>query len=298
MIYLYLILFFFFSLILGSFLNVVIYRYNTGLAISKGRSKCFSCGRNLESKDLIPVISYIIYKGRCRTCKSRISIQYPIVELLTASILTAIFAKYLVLGGLITNMTNLSHWGNLLLDCVITALLICIAVYDLRHKIIPNGLVYTAALLALVKMIAFIWVEHLAGMDLFLGLIAGLVIAAPFALLWLVSGGRWMGLGDAKLALVIGWMLGISQGFTALIYSFWIGTVVILGGIFLGEAIDAFSSKNNALGIKLFGGKTSASFRKIFPKMGLRSEIPFGPFMIIALYVVYFTGRSLFGLHL
>ncbi len=298
MIYIYLVLFFLFSLILGSFLNVVIYRYNTGLSIAKGRSKCFSCGRDLESKDLIPVISYIFYKGRCRTCKSRISIQYPLVELLTASMLTAIFAKYLVLGGLMMDPTNVYYWCTLLVDCIITALLICIAVYDLRHKIIPNGLVYTAALLALVKMIAFIWVEHLMGMDLFLGLVAGPLIAAPFALLWLVSGGRWMGLGDAKLALVIGWMLGISQGFTALIYSFWIGTVVILGGIFLGEAIDAFTTKNNALGIKLFGGKLSASFRRVFPKMGLRTEIPFGPFMIIALYVVYFTGRTLLGLHL
>lgn len=296
MIYLYLVLFFIFSLILGSFLNVVIYRYNTGLSIAKGRSRCFSCGRNLDAKDLVPVFSYVFYRGRCRTCKSKVSIQYPIVELLTASVLTAIFAKYLVLGGLMLDVTNMYHWSMLVIDCVIASLLICIAIYDLRHKIIPNGLVYTAAILALVKMLAFAWVERLVGMDLFLALIAGLVLAAPFALLWLVSGGRWMGLGDAKLALVIGWILGISQGFTSLVYSFWIGTVVILGGIFLGEAIDAFSSKNNALGIRLFNGKFAASYRKVFPRMGLRTEIPFGPFMIIALYVVYFTGRCLFCL--
>ncbi|MEN9604357.1 MAG: hypothetical protein RJB39_42 [Candidatus Parcubacteria bacterium] len=196
------------------------------------------------------------------------------------------------------DLTNIYYWISLMTDCAIAALLICIGVYDLRHKIIPNGLVYSAAVLAFIKMLGFIWVKHLVGLDIFLSLIAGLIIAAPFAFLWLVSGGRWMGLGDAKLALVIGWMLGVSQGFTALVYSFWIGTVVILGGIFLGEAIDAFSSKNNALGIRLFNGKLSSAFRKIFPRMGLRTEIPFGPFMIIALYVVYFTGRCLFCLHL
>lgn len=247
---------------------------------------------------MIPVISYMAYGGKCRTCKSKVSIQYPIIELLTASVLTAIFAKYLVVGNMMNDFANLYHWCILLLDSTVAALLICIAVYDLKHKIIPNGLVYAAATLALVKMIAFIWVEHLAGMDLFLGLMAGPLVALPFALLWLLSGGRWMGLGDAKLALVMGWMLGVSQGFTAFIYSFWIGTVVILGGIFLGEAIDAFSSKNNAFGIQIFKGKVSAAFRKIFPKMGLKSEIPFGPFMIIALYIVYFMGRSLFELHL
>jgi Flp pilus assembly protein protease CpaA len=211
--------------------------------------------------------------------------------------ITAVAAKYMM-SATIFALMSAQVWIPLIIDVVVVCLLVCIGVYDLRHKIIPNKLVYTAAIFALIKMVYVTTGQSVGGVDMMVSILAGPIIAAPFALLWLVSGGRWMGLGDAKLALVIGWLLGVSAGFTAIVYAFWIGTVVILAGIFLGEAIEAFSTKNNALGIQLFRGKVSAAFRKVFPRMGLRSEIPFGPFMIIGLYAVYFTGRCLFCLHL
>ena len=283
---LYLIATFIFGLILGSFLNVVVYRYNTGMSIKRGRSKCFSCGRELSAVDLIPVFSFIFFRGRCRTCKSKISWQYPLVEILTACLLT---------GIVYVNMMVVSNW-QIALDIIIAALLICIGVYDLRHKIIPDGLVYTAAAIALVKTVVLLLLHPGVDTSVVLSLLAGPIVALPFGLLWLVSGGRWMGLGDAKLALVIGWMLGLSEGFTAIVYSFWVGTVVILACLVFGEAIEAFSSKKNALGIQLFRGRTGAALKKMFPNFGLRSEIPFGPFMIIGLYIVYFTGRCMFCL--
>ncbi len=279
---------FIFGLLIGSFLNVVIYRYNTGLSISRGRSKCFSCGRELSAKDLVPVFSYLWYKGKCRTCKARISVQYPLVEIVTAFLFTAIYTHNL-----------LSPFWLIGIDWIIAALLICIAVYDFRHKIIPDGLVYTAGGLAVLRIILAFSTHQtiMASPTIQSALIAGPLMALPFALLWFVSGGRWMGLGDAKLALPIGWMLGMAYGFTAIVYSFWIGTVVIVACMLFGEAITAFSSKNNALGIQIFKGRLGAYLKRKFPSLGLRTEIPFGPFMIVGLYVVYFTAKCLFCLH-
>lgn len=278
---------FLFGLIIGSFLNVVIYRYNTGLSISTGRSKCFSCGRELRVKDLVPVLSYLWYRGKCRTCKARISMQYPLVELLTA-----------ILFVLIYMFNILSPFWLIAIDWILVSLFICIAVYDLKHKIIPDGLVYSAGVIALIRLV-LVFATHqvvLSGSTLTLSLLAGPLLALPFAILWFVSGGRWMGFGDAKLALPMGWMLGVAYGFTAIVYSFWIGTVVIIGFMLMGELIKAFSTKNNALNIQIFRGRFGAYLKRRLPTFGLRTEIPFGPFMILGLYAVYFTAKCLFCL--
>ncbi|MBU2263542.1 prepilin peptidase, partial [Patescibacteria group bacterium] len=137
--------------IVGSFLNVVILRYNTGQSVIKGGSKCFSCGKNLKWHELIPVVSFIIQKGRCRNCKSRISIQYPIVELLTGLIFLLTFH----VTGYSLLITNYYF--------IIFSLLIVIAVYDLRHQIIPNGFVYAFIILSLFAIflencnLEFVW---------------------------------------------------------------------------------------------------------------------------------------------
>ncbi len=283
----YALLVFIFGLIIGSFLNVVIYRYNTGLPISRGRSRCFSCGRDLSARDLIPVFSFLLYKGKCRTCRARISWQYLLVELLTGVLFVMIYMHNI-----------LSPLWLIGIDFAIAALLICIAVYDFRHKIIPDGLVYATGAIAVVRLILAFATHQaiISSVNIWTALVAGPLLALPFALLWFVSGGRWMGLGDAKLALPIGWMLGIAHGFTAIVYSFWIGTAIIVLCMLLGEAIEAFSTKDNALKIQVFRGRFGAYLRRKFPSFGLRTEIPFGPFMIVGLYLVYFTAQCLFCL--
>jgi leader peptidase (prepilin peptidase)/N-methyltransferase len=180
-------------------------------------------------------------------------------------------------------------------DLTTLSILITIFVYDFKHKIIPDKLVYTGASIMFVKAVIGIFIFRLTVLDAVLSLLAGPLVALPFALFWLVSGGRWMGLGDAKLALIIGWGLGISYGFTALMYSFWIGAIVILGLSLLREVFEAFSTKNNALGLKIKffqTDKVKFLINKI-PSYKLRSEIPFGPFIIVAFYVIYFIGRNL-----
>jgi len=180
-------------------------------------------------------------------------------------------------------------------DLTTLSILVCIFVYDLKHKIIPDKLVYTGASIMLVKVIISLFIFKLTGLDALLILLAGPLVALPFALFWLVSGGRWMGLGDAKLALIVGWGLGISYGFTALMYSFWIGAIVIIGLSLIREMLEAFSTKNNALGLKIkfLHSKKLQYFTSKIPSYKLRSEIPFGPFIIVAFYMIYFIGRNL-----
>ena len=118
-------------------------------------------------------------------------------------------------------------------------------------------------------------------------LLSGPLVALPFALFFVVSGGRWMGFGDAKLALILGWGLGTAYGFTAAMYSFWIGAIVVLGLTLFKEIFEAFSTHNNALGIRI------NYFKNKLPAFKLKTEIPFGPFMIIAFYMIYFLGKNL-----
>ncbi len=295
--------------IIGSFLNVIIYRINTNLSISRGRSKCFSCNRHLEAKDLVPLFSFLAFKGRCRTCKSKISWQYPLVEFTTGIMFVLItyfyfFTDSFFIGNNIFNkglilqaFTQLSYIKYIfyVFDLVLVSIFTCIFVYDFKHKIIPDKLVYTGAFIMFVKIIISIFIFNAGMITNVFALLAGPLLAFPFALLWLVSGGRWMGLGDAKLALIFGWGLGLGFGFSAIIYSFWLGAVIIIGLILLREALEAFSTKNNPLGLKInfLHNKKMQYFKNKLPSYRLRSEIPFGPFMIIAYYMIYFFGKGI-----
>ncbi len=271
--YFYIILVFVFllGLVIGSFLNVVILRYNTGKSIN-GRSGCFSCGKKLEWYELIPVFSFIIQRGRCRKCGARLSWQYPLVELLTALLFTAIFIKYS--AELLNPVTATLAGINILFFFVITALLIVILVYDIRHKIIPDGLVYGFALLSLLKILV-VMREHLFTPETLYAILAGPLLFLPFFLLWYFSDGKWIGLGDGKLALGIGFLLGILPGISAIILSFWIGAGVSLLLIAARSLIAKF-------------GKSFS----ITQNLTLKSEIPFAPFLIMGIAVVYFLNLS------
>lgn len=264
---------FLFGLIIGSFLNVVVLRYNTGRSL-QGRSACFSCKTVLTWYELMPVGSYIMQAGRCRHCGSVLSPQYPLVELLTGALFVGIFLK-LYEGAL-----QLSHLLQFGFYAAVTGLLIAVLVYDLHHKIIPNGLVYAAALIAFGAL--FVNFETLTfAVPAISDLLAGPVLAAPFALLWLVSAGRWMGLGDAKLGLVMGWLLGLTAGTTAVLLSFWTGAVLSLALILTARLSGRLSGGNSLLLYHL-------------PALTMKSEVPFAPFLIVSLWFVFFSGFDLF----
>lgn len=249
---------FIFGTIIGSFLNVVIYRYNSGTSPLTGRSQCFSCGRTLTWRQLVPVLSFMASRGRCSQCGVRLSWQYPIVEILSGIIFVSVF----LLGKSIPETVLL---------LVIFSTLLVIAVYDLRHQIIPDGLVALFAILSLAKFFLAVDVSRAFHFPYVWTLIAGPMLFFPFWALWAVSSGRWLGLGDGKLALGIGWFLGATLGGSAIMLAFWIGAGYAL--VIMGIQKVLNNTKN---------------------KLSMQSEIPFGPFLILATFIVYFTGLNFF----
>ncbi len=193
------------GLILGSFLNALLYRYNTGRSVLRGRSRCMHCGHTLGAPDLIPLLSYAYLRGSCRYCRSRISLQYPAVEAVAAALSVLIYLQY----------QEPLHYA---LALAVWMVLLFIVVYDLRHQIIPWS---ASGLLALLSLM-YVWFFGFGVWDF----AAGPLLAAPLLLLSLVSGGRWMGWGDGPLELCLGWLLGITAGLTALFIAFWAGAVV------------------------------------------------------------------------
>lgn len=246
------------GLIIGSFLNVVILRYNTGRSIN-GRSGCMHCNYQLKWYDLIPVFSWLFLKGRCRKCKSKISPQYPAVELTTGILFLSIFlhlSPYLIYPPVFV--------GLLIWNAIIFSILIVIFVYDLRHKIIPNELSYTFAGLAFLQAIFLLPIDQVLEPLGILNVLSGFIMFLPFWALWFMSKGEWIGLGDGKLALGIGWYLGFIYGLSAIILAFWIGATFSI--IFL--LIDRLNSRSKNITMK--------------------TEIPFAPFLIIGLLIQFF----------
>lgn len=247
--------------IIGSFLNVVILRLNTGRGIN-GRSSCPHCRYQLKWFDLIPIVSWFLLHGKCRNCRSKISIQYPLVEFATATIFAAILYAALPLWSQ-TNLVILSFVWN----AIIFSILIVIFVYDLYHKIIPDVLAYAFAGLGLVQTLVLMPANFGDTTILVLDLLAGPIMFLPFFLLWFVSGGRWIGFGDAKLALGIGWFLGFINGLSAIILGFWIGA---------GFAIILLLTQK----IK---NKLNASSKNIT----MKTEIPFAPFLLLGVLIEF-----------
>lgn len=254
--------------IIGSFLNVVILRHNTGKTLG-GRSGCFTCGKALGWYELIPMISYLLQGGKCVKCKSIISKQYIFVEALTAALFASVAARILLrFDGLYDGLTIL----NLLISLAAVSLLVVIFVYDLRHKIIPDAFSYGFAALALARLVLY-YQSSLFVFPGFLDLLAGPLMALPFAFIWYVSKGQWMGFGDAKLALGIGWFLGLAGAISAICIAFWAGA---------------------AIGVGLLLAKRF--FKSRYP-LSMKSEIPFAPFLIFGLLIVYFFPMDLFHIN-
>jgi leader peptidase (prepilin peptidase)/N-methyltransferase len=250
--------------IIGSFLNVVIYRFNTGKTIVKGHSICMSCNRNLRWYELIPVLSFLIQKGKCRRCATRISHQYPLVEVITGLVFALIAFHF----SPIFYISIPLYVFFVSLFVFMFSILMVIVVYDIRHKVIPDKLVYVFIVVSFFSIfLNYTGFGPLFIVPSFWNLIAGLLFSLPFGIIWILSRGKWMGLGDAKLIMGVGWMLGPLSALCALTLSFWIGSVVSL-------AIMAFSKH----------------------RMNMKTEIPFAPFLIFSVLITFLYSLDVYSL--
>lgn len=246
------------GLIVGSFLNVVILRFDTGLSMVRGRSRCFSCNHDLSWYELLPLFSFIFQLGKCGHCGSRISWQYPLVELSTALLFVFSFSRAASVGLSLPFTIALAA-----LISLIMAIIVVIFVYDIRHKIIPDFFSYLLACAALALSAA----SDFRGIGY--SLLAAIAFFLFFWAFWYFSKGTWMGLGDAKLAVSVGLLLSLSGGTVALLFAFWSGAIVAL--------------------LLLIWDKISS--RKV--GISMKSEIPFAPFIIFGFIVVFFSGIDL-----
>lgn len=193
--------------VLASFIGVIAERIYTGQSFSRGRSRCNSCARDLSARDLVPILSYLVSKGRCFSCGSRVPVSYIVLE----ATLAGVFAYSYFLFGL-----SLLLPLFLIIVCVLTF----IVVYDLRHTIVPT--VASNVLLVLCAVFALLSAPSLEAFGAVL-LVAG-GVGSAFLLLHVLSGGRAMGLGDAPIVLALSLLSG-PYAFGGLLLSFWIGAL-------------------------------------------------------------------------
>ncbi len=248
---------FLFGVIIGSFLNVYIYRFHTGKSLS-GSSHCLSCQTPLRFYELFPLLSYLGLRGRCLTCSARIPSRYFWVELGTALLFLLV----------VSTTIDVLLWPLLFF---LVAVLMVVAVYDLYHFVIPNGFVWILSGIAVVYG-GYAWYVTETFWSVLSGTLAALIAFGFFAGLWTYSKGRWIGFGDAKLAVPLAFMVGLSGVFSMLVLSFWIGTIISLGIIVWQR----------------YGRRGQLRLPIASLALTMKSEVPFAPFLILGFLAVLF----------
>lgn len=254
------------GVILGSFVNALVWRMHERAnskkkradkrySIWQGRSMCAHCGHELAAKDLVPVLSWLWLRGRCRYCKKPISAQYPIIELVTGFLLA--FAYMVWPYGFDTvGLTMFAFFVP------IVVLFVALALYDIRWFLLPDRLVLTLTTLAVAQVLVAALLQRSLS-DVWQPLTGAALIFAIFWGLYQVSGGKWIGGGDVKLAVALGLLAGtILQAFLVVFFASLLGTLASLPLILRG-------------------------------KKGLAQHIPFGPYLLAACYIVVLFGERI-----
>jgi leader peptidase (prepilin peptidase)/N-methyltransferase len=237
-----------FGLVFGSFLTVVVYRLPRGESVVAPRSACPTCGTTIRARDNIPIVSYAVLGGRCRTCHTSVSAEYPITEAITG----ALFA-----GAALA----VSDPAAAAVVAPFLGVLLAASLIDARNKRIPNRLTYPSLVIGVV-VVAVVWA--LGGeLSLPRGLLGALAYAGPLFVVWFVAPGG-MGLGDVKLAALIGLVLGA------------------LGwGYLLVGALLAMLTGGVAGVVALATGRSR------------KDTLPFGPFLALGAAVAVFVGPAI-----
>lgn len=272
---------FVFGLSVGSFINVIVLRYNSGDKIfSKknigGRSHCLYCDKQLAWYELLPIFSFLIQKGKCRNCHNKLLLQYPLVEFLSGLIF--VFVPYLLLSIL-----NPQSLILIVVWIFIFELFLLLSIIDFRHYIIPDQINLLLGILGLVlvfinnyfnnfDIITGSFIGHYAAIfgireNIFINyILASFLAMAFFGIVIIASRGRGMGWGDFKLVGALGLIFGWPDILIIILLSFIIGTIFVFPLLIKKE-------------------KT------------MKDIIPFGPFLIIASTVVFFFGYNLMNFY-
>jgi leader peptidase (prepilin peptidase) / N-methyltransferase len=238
------------GLAIGSFLNVVIWRVPRGESIAHPASHCPSCDTPIRSRDNVPVLSWLLLRGRCRTCSSPISVRYPLVELGTC----ALFVAFALHFGIHADLPAFLY---------LAAVGVALGMIDIDLQRLPDVLTLPSYPVGLALLGVAAVVDHVPHtfVQALLGMVA---LFAFYALVWLVYPAG-MGLGDVKLAGVLGLYLG------------WLGWGSLVVGAFAAFAVGAVVS------IAIV----------VFKDGGRKTRVPFGPFMLIGVLIGIYAGHPI-----
>ena len=257
-------IFFVLGLLIGSFLNAVIWRINISEKIFLSFSVCPSCRKNIRWYDNIPLVSFIILRAKCRKCQGKISWQYPLMELIVGLIFAFIGANFF-------DSVDFSTWGITIYLLGIISIFTVIFVYDLKYMEIPVIFLWLGIFWAIAFNLYFDWGQENIKNVLDVGTYSGVLAAAlSFLVFFALSVGsreKWMGLGDAYLVVFLGLVLGWPQIVTGMFISFFIG------GIF---SIVLLISK----------------------KKKMKSRLPLSPFLITGSFLALFWGEKIMNWYL
>lgn len=220
---------FLFGISIGSFVNVVIYRTLNEESFVKGRSRCDHCKRQIAWYDNIPLLSYVLLGGKCRNCKKKISIQHPIVELMTGILFVWWYAVGFAFFHLTTHpllYVQPVYW------LVVGILLLIVLITDLTTYLIPTFAVVLLGGFAFLYRLLLVKMGVMVPGDLWLAVLSGMGLSAFFGFLVWVTKGRGMGLGDVELAMALGLLLGWPRSLIAIFLAFLMGALVGIGMVF------------------------------------------------------------------
>ncbi len=244
------------GLAFGSFVNAFVWRIHEKKPWVNARSMCPNCQHELKAIDLIPILSWLWLRGVCRYCHKKISLQYPIVE---ASVTILFLLSYILWPSMLrgTEIIIFALW-----IFIITGL-VALALYDLRYMILPTKLIYSLLGVAIIMSALIVFSSGIYLVS-FLNLALGSIIGGGiFYVIYLISRGKWIGGGDVRLGFLLG-LLAASPGRSLLV-------------IYVASIIGA------AVSLALISLK----------RLKRSSLIPFGPFLISALFIVQFYGQHI-----
>ncbi len=247
---------------IGSFINVVVYRLPAGLSVIRPRSRCPHCLHTLGNQENVPVLGWLWLRGRCRHCKSPISIRYPLVEAATGILFLLVFSRFDL------SIQTLGYW-------IFASQLLALSLIDLDTMILPNPLTKSGLIIGLVFQL-FVgfglqsgWVGAIDQLMLgIMGAVLGIWLFDAIAIAGSITLGQAaMGGGDAKLAAMLG---------------AWLGWKYLLLTSFLACALGAFVG-GGAIALKL---------------ISRRQPMPFGPFLALAAIITLFGGEAILSTYL
>ena len=267
MIQLLLALFFILGTAIGSFLNVVAYRSVHGGSIFSGHSVCPKCKHKLAPLDLIPIVSFVILKGRCRYCGKKISVQYPLVEAATGLLFVLTFNVWINTSQILDTRYQILDTFNLLYLLFVVSVLIVLFTTDIVDGLLPNSIVLPAIVVVLVYKLFLLFSDSVSVSSLSADLVASFLVASGFFAIVYFSGERALGGGDVKFVFFI----ALAVGWPAIVVALFSG--FLTGGLASVMLILAR--------LKRFG-----------------QTVPLGPFLALGAAIALFWGQQVIDLYL